>query len=293
MKRLIAILRLSRPIFLLLASLTYFLGAGISRYLGDPQNPSAFWLGLIGVFLAQLCMNLLVEVFRPENEPIIHDETIASRKAVRDSALYISITSLAVLAFVAFLLFKDGVLTPPAWLNLGLSLLVVVAYCVPPLRAVYRGYGEVFLAIHIGFLAPSIGFLIQDGSYHRLLSITTTPLTILLMGMILVLDFPAYSEDLKYERQSLLVRLGWERAVPLHNGLILAGYILFASTALLGYSFSLFWPAFLTLPFAMLQIYWLRNISMGAKPIWLLLSTNAIAIFGLTTYFLVLTFWLR
>ena len=70
-------------------------------------------------------------------------------------------------------------------------------------------------------------------------------------------------------------------------------YVLFAFTPLLGYSLSLLWPAFLTIPFAILQIYWLRNIALGAKPIWTLLSVNAIAIFGLTAYFLTLTFWLR
>jgi 1,4-dihydroxy-2-naphthoate octaprenyltransferase len=293
MLRLITILRLSRPLYILLSALTYFLGAGIARYIGDPQMLPAFWLGLVGIILAQICMNLLIEVYRPENEPIVPGESIASRRAIHDSALYVSIAGLAALAVIAFLLFKDGRLTPPAWLILALSLLVIVVYSVPPLRLVDKGYGEVLLALHLGFLVPSISFLLQDGSYHRLLNVTVVPLTILLLATILVLDFPSYSEDIKYERQSLLVHIGWERAVPLHHGLVVAAYVLFAFTPLLGYSLSLLWPAFLTIPFAILQIYWLRNIALGAKPIWTLLSVNAIAIFGLTAYFLTLTFWLR
>jgi 1,4-dihydroxy-2-naphthoate octaprenyltransferase len=172
-------------------------------------------------------------------------------------------------------------------------LLVIVAYSVPPLRLVDKGYGEALLAVQLGFLVPSISFLLQDGAYHRLLNVTIVPLTILSLAMILTLDFPSYSSDLKYARQTLLVRIGWERAVPLHHGLVVAAYVLFASTPLLGYSLSLLWPAFLTIPFALLQIYWLRNIALGAKPIWTLLTANAVAIFGLTAYFLTLTFWLR
>ena len=293
MQRLITILRLSKPLYLLLAALTYFLGAGIARYLGDPQTPPAFWLGLVGIVLAQLSMNLLVEVYRPENEPIVPDESIADRKAIHESLLYVSIAGLAALAVIAFILFKDGRLTPPAWLILVLSLLIIIVYSVPPLRLIDKGYGEVLLSVHLGFLVPSISFLIQDGSYHRLLYVTIVPLTILSLATILVLDFPSYAGDLKYERQTLLVRIGWERAIPLHNGLIAAAYILFASIPLLGYSLGLLWPVFLTIPFAILQIYWLRNIALGAKPIWILLTTNAIAIFGMTAYFLTLSFWLR
>jgi 1,4-dihydroxy-2-naphthoate octaprenyltransferase len=293
MRRLLTILRLSRPIYVLLAALTYFLGAGVARYLGDPQMPPAFWLGLIGIILAQMCMNLMVEVYRPENEPIVPDESIIDRRAIHDSALYVSVAGLAALSVIAFLLFRDGRLTPPAWLILALSLLFIVAYSVPPLRLIDKGYGEVLLAAQIGFLSPSISFLLQDGAYHRLLYATIVPLTILCLATILALDFPSYSSDLKYARQTLLVRVGWERAVPLHHGLVIAAYALFASTPLLGYSLNLIWPAFLTIPFAILQIYWLRNIGLGAKPLWSLLSANSIAVLGLTAYFLTLTFWLR
>ena len=119
------------------------------------------------------------------------------------------------------------------------------------------------------------------------------PLTFLSFAAFLALDFPSYAEDLKYGRGTLLVRMGWERAVPLHHGLVIAAYVLFMLAPLLGFTLRLLWPAFLTLPFALLQIYWLRNIALGAKPIWSLLSANAISLFGLTAYFLTLTFWLR
>ena len=55
--------------------------------------------------------------------------------------------------------------------------------------------------------------------------------------------------------------MGGQRAVPLHHGLI--------------------WPSFLTLPFALLQIFWLCNISQGVKPVWSLLTIKALAVLTL------------
>jgi 1,4-dihydroxy-2-naphthoate octaprenyltransferase len=293
MQPLAALLRLSRPLYLLLAALTYGLGAGIARYLGNPQISTVFWLGLIVVLLAQTSMSLLAEVFRPANEPIIPGETPSERRAIRDAALYVSVAGLAAEAVIAFLLFKDGHLLFPALLFLGLSLLVIIVYSVPPLRLFDKGFGELLFSMHLAYVAPSIAFLLQAGRYHALVSVATIPLTLIALAMLLAIDFSSYSGDLKYERRTLLARLGWERAIPLHHVLVLGAYVLFAAAPLLGFSLRLLWPAFLTLPFALLQIFWLRNIALGAKPLWTLLIANAIAIFGLTAYLLTLTFWLR
>ena len=293
MQRLITLLRLARPLHLLLAALTYFLGAGIAHFLGKPQLSTAFWFGLLGVLFAQLSMNLLVEVFRPINEPIVSGETPADRRVTREAALYVSITALASLAVIAFLLYKDRLLSAPAFLFIGISLFILLIYSVPPLRLVDKGFGELLLSMQIAYLSPSIAYLLQTGTYHNLVVFVSTPLVLLMLAMLIALDFPAYSGDLKYERRTLLARLGWDRAIPFHHFLVLGAYVLFAAAPFFGFSLGLLWPAFLALPFALLQIYWLRNISLGAKPLWNLLTANAIAIFGLTAYLLALAFWLR
>jgi hypothetical protein len=41
------------------------------------------------------------------------------------------------------------------------------------------------------------------------------------------------------------------------------------------------------------QIFLLRNLALGGPANWILLTATALAVFGLTTYFLTLTFWLR
>jgi 1,4-dihydroxy-2-naphthoate octaprenyltransferase len=284
--------RLAHPLHLFLGLLTYFLGASIANYLGRPFRPDAFWLGLVAVLLAQISMNMLAEVFRPPAEPLMEGETLKGRIALRNNALYISIAALAANAVIAFLLYTNGRFSAEAFLFILLSLVFVLAYSVPPLRLVNRGFGELLLAGHLAYIIPSIAYILQTGEVHRFLLITL-PLTFLAFGYFIIMDFPAFASDSKYNRSTLLTRLGWERVIPLHHLIILFAYFLFLASPIFGLSLSLVWPAFLTLPFALFQILQLRSLSLGAPTRWTLLTATALSVFGLTTYFLTLTFWLR
>jgi 1,4-dihydroxy-2-naphthoate octaprenyltransferase len=293
MQRLLFLIRLSRPLNTIFAVLTYVLGAGIARYLGILQDIVVFLLGLGGILLAQFSMGLLAEALRPVDQPSENDENHAERVLLRNAALMVSVGALAAIAVIAILLGQEGVVSPVVLLFMGLSLLLVLAYAVPPLRLVDAGFGEFTLAVHIAMIAPALGFILQAGEYHRLVGIISFPLTLLALAYFLVLDFPTFAADEKFDRRTLLRSMGWQRAVPLHHGLILGAYLLLSSALLFGLAWGLIWPSFLTLPFAILQIFWVRNISLGAKPIWNLLTVNALAVFGLTTYLLTFAFWLR
>ena len=111
------LLRLSRPLHLLLTALTYFLGASIANYLGKPFRADSFWLGLIAALFAQANMNLLAEVFRPSNEAIIDGETRKQRLTFRNNALYISIASLTANAVIAFILYNNHHLSVSAFFH--------------------------------------------------------------------------------------------------------------------------------------------------------------------------------
>ncbi|HSL47223.1 MAG TPA: UbiA family prenyltransferase [Anaerolineales bacterium] len=286
------LLRLSRPLHLVLAALTYFLGASIANYLGKPFRTDSFWLGLIAVILAQASMNLLAEVFRPYNEPIVDGETRKDRLALRNNALYVSIAGLAANAVIAFLLYSNNHLSVTALFFLFLSLFLILTYAIHPFRFINRGFGEFVLAAHLAYVIPSIAYILQSDETHRFLLITL-PLTFLAFAYFIVMDFPAFAADNKYNRGTLLTRLGWERAIPLHHLFILLAFLFFLAAPVFGLSLSLLWPAFLTLPFALFQIFQLRNISLGAPANWTLLTATALSVFGLTAYFLSLTFWLR
>ena len=283
-------LRLTRPLHLLLATITYVFGASIANYLGKPFRADSFWLGFVFTILAQLTMSLLSEVFRLDVEPLNENETRKDRQTLRNNALYLSFAFLAVITFVAFVLYTSSRLTPHAFLFLLLSLILVLVYSIPPFRN--RGFGEFLLAAHLAYVIPSLAFTLQADKTHRFLTLTI-PLTLLAFAYFVITDFPSFAADRKFNRITFLTRLGWERVVPLHHIFVLFAYILFAISPAFGLSLSLIWPAFLTFPFALFQIIQLRAISLGNPPNWTLLTSTALAVFGLTTYFLTLTFWLR
>lgn len=285
-------LRLIRPLHLILAVLTYSLGASIANYLAVPFIVDSFWLGLAMILLMQTCMSLLSEVFRLDIEPLLENETRKNRQSLRNNALYISIASLTIIGFIAYILFANNHLSVAAFLFLLLSSFIVLIYSIPPFRFVNRGFGEFLLAAQLAYVFPSIAYILQAGKTHNFLMLTI-PLTFLAFGYFIVMNFPSFASDQKYNRFTFLTRLGWERVVPLHHLFVLLAYLLFTASPIFGISLSLIWPVFLTLPFALFQIFQLRNIALGAPTNWTLLTTTAKAVLGLTTYFLTLTFWLR
>ena len=285
-------LKLIRPLHLLLAALTYSLGASIADYLGSTFHAGPFWLGLLGVLLAQLAMSILPEIFRLDVEPLAEDETRVQRQILRNNLLYISLASLGSLGLIFYALFATKQLPPASFLFLGLSLAIILIYSIPPFRLVNRGFGELLLAIHLAYVFPSIAFILQSGGTHRFLAITI-PLTFLAFSYFLVMDFQSFAQDQKFRRITFLTRLGWERVVPLHHIFIIFAYVFFLAMPAFGLTLALIWSAFLTLPFAVYQIIQLRNIALGLPPNWTILHATALAVFGLTTYFLTFTFWIR
>jgi 1,4-dihydroxy-2-naphthoate octaprenyltransferase len=285
-------LKLIRPLHLLLAALTYSLGASIADYLGETFRAGPFWLGLLGVLLAQLTMSLLPEIFRLDVEPLAEGESRRERQILRNNLLYISLASLTSLALIFYALFATDELPPSSFLTLGLSLAIILTYSIPPFRLSNRGFGELLLAIHLAYVIPSIAFILQSGDTHRFLALTI-PLTFLAFAYFLVTNFQSFAQDQKYGRVTFLTRLGWERVVPLHHIFVVFAYIFFLAMLPFGLPLSVLWPAFLTLPFAVYQIIQLRNIALGLPPNWTFLHATALAVFGLTAYFLTLTFWIR
>ena len=288
-----SLFRLSHPFHLFLAALTYLLGAGMAHYLGKPFIAAAFWLGALWGLTLFFAAYLLAEYFRSPAEPLGDAESPRQRSRLRTLLLQVSAAALVLATAFTIVMLYSRVLTLPAVLFLILIFILLMAYALPPLRLANSGYGELTLTVFLADFLPVLAFLLQTGEFHRLLLVVTFPLTFLALAYLIVCDFPTFASDQKYARLTLLVRLTWQRTVPLHHILIIIAYALFASVPLLGLPWRVFWPVFLTFPLALMQILWLRNITLGAKPLWKLLEANAAAVFGLTVYILVFTFWVR
>lgn len=287
-----ALIGFTQPTNLLLALLTYSLGLGLANYLGTNLQPEAEFAGGAIVLLLLAGSALFSAYFRPPNEPLVVGETPREQEELRRLLLAFGAAFVAAASLLVFLLQRAALLRLDTGLLLVAFVLLTFANALPPLRLVNRGFGEILNAFLIASLTPTLAFLLQADSLHRFVTFFTFSMFLMILACSLALDFPAYAEDLKYERRSLLMALTWQRAVPIHNLLLVASYLLFAAGPFLGISFGLVWPALLTLPLAVYQMLALRNIAAGAKPLWTLFGMTAIAIAGLTTYLLALTFWL-
>jgi len=293
------ILRLTRPVQLLLALLTYSLGLGIAHYLGTTLHPEPQFAGGAVILLLLAASNLFVEYFRPLNEPVFPAPdskvkmTPTEREQFRSFLLAFGAAFLGVAGVLIFLLQRGGFIHINSAFLLVVFTLLALANAVPPVRLVNRGFGELVNAYLLASLTPTLAFLLQADDFHRLVTLFTFPLFFLALACFLALDFPAYADDLKYERRSLLMALTWQKAIPIHNVLLVAAYLLLAAAPFFGVTFALVWQALLTLPLAAYQIFTLHGIANGVKPLWPAFSATALAIFGLTVYLLALTFWLR
>jgi 1,4-dihydroxy-2-naphthoate octaprenyltransferase len=140
-------------------------------------------------------------------------------------------------------------------------------------------------------LVPSLAFLFQVGDLHRLVAMITFPLTALYLATMLATTLQKYGADVRYQRRTLMVRMGWQLGMNVHNLLILVAYLLFVLAAALGLAWPLTWPALLSLPLGLYQIYLITQIARGAKPRWNVLALTASATLGLTLYLLHLAMW--
>jgi 1,4-dihydroxy-2-naphthoate octaprenyltransferase len=288
-----SLINLSRPILLLLAALTYSLGAGMAHYLGKPVSVASFVLGGLAILALLGSASLFAEYFRLPLTPLKQGETSRHREHFRVTLLEVAYAGLSLSAIVILTLLLTNSLNLPADILIILAFLFLLAYSIPPIRFSETGYGELVLAITLGTLIPALSFLIQYGQFHRLLSFTTFPLTLLALSYLLIFNFPTFASDQKIGRHTLLTRLTWQHAIPIHHFMMLAAFLLFAGAPFLGYPWSLVWPVFLALPFAIIQVIWLQRIANGGRTLWNFLTALAAATFGLTAYLLALTYWIR
>jgi 1,4-dihydroxy-2-naphthoate octaprenyltransferase len=299
MNNLIKFLRMSRPLYLLGAALVYALGAGIANYLGILIDWQAYLIGQVWVTMIQLSTYYLDAYFAPErvvSKSIINrqeeeDGVTIEVELPRNIPLIAALTTLTIAASMTVLMIRLPYFTPAVLLVMVFIFLGSFFYSTPPVRLTDNGYGDIVTAILIANLVPALAYLLQTGDLHRLLALTTFPLTFLLLALLLVFQLPTYGRDLKYERMTLMVRAGWEYGMRLHNISLLVAYVLMGLALAFNLPISIGLPAFLTFPLALFQIWYMNRIAGGIKPNWTLLMFVATAIFGLSAYLTTFALW--
>jgi 1,4-dihydroxy-2-naphthoate octaprenyltransferase len=299
MKTLKLILRLTRPQFLVGVAILYALGGGIAHYLGNPLDWAAYVLGQIWVTLLQMSTQFLNEYFNSPADQANPNRTwltggsgaLGAEGLPRRVALMAALTCLAVLASMTVVLIST--VAPPleAYLVMLLAFLGAFFYSTPPVKLESSGYGELTTAVLITFLVPAYAFLLQTGELHRLLAMTGFPLSALFLAMLLAFELPDYSNDVRFEKRTLMVRLGWQTGMGMHNLLIFSAFLILLLASWFGFPWFATLAGLLPMPLGLFQIWQMRLIANGAPPNWNLLTLSALALFGAQAYLLAYAFW--
>lgn len=297
----ILLIRLARPHFLFGGIVLYGLGTGIAHYLGIVIDWNVFFLGLIWGLMVQLSTHFLNEYFdapadmdNKNRTPFTGGSgTIGPGKLPRATAFWGAVTTLAVAASLTVLLIQ---VARPNLVTLLYMLLIFLAaffYAVPPVRLEASGYGELTTSILVAHLVPGFAFLLHSGELHRLLAMSTFPLVLMSMAMLLAFELPDFANDFKHNKRTLMVRIGWQAGMRTHNLLIFTSFAMLALAAFLGLPVGIILPALLPLPLALLQIWNVNRIAAGAKPNWTSFTLTAVVLFFSTAYLLAVSFWIR
>ena len=292
-------LQISHPIYLLCNVLFFALGVGISHYLGEPLNMGDYFLGQFWVLTLQLGVQFLAAFFllpvnpRQPDRILLPENANGSSDSIRkDILLWAAYAAMTATASITLLMIRANV-SVTSLIVMGLISLGAILYALPPVQISRTGYGELTLALLMANFIPALAFLLQTGSLHQMVALSTFPLTMLHLSMFLAVKLPDYLQDIKKQNNTLLVRLGWQRGMLLHNLLVLGAFAFIGAALLIGLPSSVGLPAFLVFPLGLFQVWYMTRIAAGARPIWRLLSLNAIFTFGLTAYLLTFGFWIH
>lgn len=292
LRKAVLLIRLSRPLFLLVGALLYGLGAAIAVELGHPINIPLYLLGQGLVTSFQLVSHFLLEYYAPPADPIDPSRSllswpsaaIAPSGLARKTPLYAAVVCLGFVASLVSLLVLEGTSPPLAWIILVLVFLGTFFQPAPPLRLVTSGYGELADAVVMAGLLPTLGLTLQTGSLDRLLPMSTAPLIALYLAMLMVFELPAFASDTRNNRRTLMVRLGWSAAMRLHDLAILFAILAFVSAWLAGLPDGVALRVLLVLPLALAQIWQMWRLRSGYPTQWRTLTWSSFLLFTLTAY---------
>lgn len=290
------LLRLARPWVLLGCILFYAVGAGIAHFLGMPIDFPTYLTGQACVLLLAFSSAYLSEYFSMLEHPMRSRGQNSNRPPeefvrLRTALIQAAAVALTVAAVLTVLLFNHGAMNPTVMVFWGTAFLLAFFYAVPPLHLAKSGYGELVTTLFLTSITPVFAFALQTGETHRLLILLTFPLTAMFIAMMLATELESYYTDIKEGRKTLMVAVGWQRGMSLHNIMVLMSYFLIGLAAALRLPWSLTWPMLLTAPVGFFQMWQMWQISIGQQPRWRLLRITALASLGLMAYLIAFALW--
>lgn len=298
LKNLRLFFKLSRPVFLIGGALLFGLGSAIASFLNYPVDLGRYIIGQTMISLIQLMTQYLNEYYdaRIDRENTNRTQfsggsgVLGPEGLPRQVALYSAATCVALAGTLVSVSVFNNLIPLIAWLILILIFVGAFFYNVPPIRLISSGYGEITTSILVAMLLPSFSFALQTGNLDRLILISTIPLAALHFAMMVVFQLPDYASDVKYDKKNLMVRLGWSRAMRLHDIAILLAIGSLIVAFFNGLPQRVAFGSLIVLPLALAQIWQMGRIRRGFPVRWRTLTFSAVGLFSLEVYLQIIGF---
>lgn len=206
--------------FLYAGLLPYLLGAAWAFVMESVFHPGVFWMGLSGIFLSVVGVEAFNEYFdsRMGTDRVFNPE---DEDPIPDWVLYLGIGAFAVAASMGLYLAVAGGWPVILYTLLGGS--AAVFYVGPPIRWVYRGLGELMIALSYGPWMVLGSLHLQTHAFSEGALLASLVPGFLIMGLAVVNAIPDFYQDRLVGKRNIVVRVGRRNSVTIYLGLGLAG----------------------------------------------------------------------
>lgn len=179
-------------------------------------------LSIAGVFAVEVAKNASGEVVDYESgtdlaiaeqdrtpfsggKRVLVDQLLSRRQTM---AIALTAYGMAVVAGLVIVIFRDERVL---WLGMA-GVALACFYHSNPLRLVYRGWGELAVALAYGPLVVIGTYLVQTATITAAVIHASIVLGLLVMAFLWINEFPDYRADKACGKNNLVVRLGLQRA---------------------------------------------------------------------------------
>jgi 1,4-dihydroxy-2-naphthoate octaprenyltransferase len=229
--RVIAFVKLTRPVFLLGGVLMYVLGLAWAADDAPRLDVLAALVGQVMVTATQLVAQYANEYYDDDADLNNANRTyfsggsgvLASGQLPRATALRAAQVCAAIsLLAIVFLAFR----APVAAVIGAVSLPGAWFYSAPPIAFARRAWGEIEASILVTILVPYAAYATQDRVVSPSLILVCAPLFFLHFAMLIAFSLPDRETDALVGKRTLAVVLGPRAAIGLHNALLLVAVFL-------------------------------------------------------------------
>lgn len=288
------ILKALKPFSLASLLTTYVLGAGLVQYIRNFRGLGEFIQG--GLFLLFIVFSFELLRVNQSLQDIRNWPEDGSPGEVKRTRWVIALI-IATLFTVALTIFVDWIVRKTLWQGLVFLvvgfLLTCAIYYLSEFNQTLRPYKILIEGFLFVVFPPAFAFFIHSSESHRLLTMVMFGLMPAFLAYRLLVQLKSYIVDRKNGRITFVTYVGWERAMVVHNALILLSYLIYAFIALIGFPWFLLWPVFLSLPIGLVEIWLMERVRHGSKPLWRLMQFATGSVFFIPLYLLGFAFWIR